>query len=259
MTPLCQHCTRPSQQFLCPNCWTTTADAITLLPWLDRQLTVSRTRQARLTATSASSDGQPVGYGIGASRAQDALRTMISTWARDLRPDLWLISVAECAAVLLDEPAVRNHPAAGKLVRDVERARDRGLERINAEEALPTLGTCGAQLDGDVRCPAYLYAARDASWVRCKVCRTQHETRDRREWMRARLEQLSFRAATLARLLPLCIDRKVSADLIRHWAGYRAIRTDVDASGWPVYRFGDVLVAAAEAPQRTRRTERSAA
>lgn len=263
MSP-CQRCTRTSQDPLCVECFRGPdgiAHDIAILDWLDQMLTVTRTRQDRLAPGRRGTD-IPLGYSPGAARAQDALRTMVTTWARDL--DYWradrATTLGQCVAILLDEHRVRRHPAAGELVHDVERIRDWALERINLEEELPTFGACGTELEDGTRCPGYLYGERAAAWVRCRLCRTQHQTSDRAEWMRRRLAELYFRAATLARLLPLLMERPVSADHIRAWhrAG-KPIGIREDDAGYPTYHCGDVLSVAAATPQRPRRAVCAAA
>lgn len=261
----CQSCTRPSHVYLCPadDCWPALEADLALMGWLDAQLTVSRTRQARLDAGRRPAGDTALGYGIGAALAQDELRNTITTWARDLLGEQVAGTIGLLALQLRQPGLIVLHPAAGEIARDLEHVRKRGLAVINPQGDGMVFGVCGAELEDGSTCPAYLYADPDdptADWVRCRACRTQHETRDRREQMRVRLEVLYLRAATLARVLPRLIDRPVSADLIRAWAAQgKPIKTQDDADGWRTYRCGDVITVALTTPQRERRMEGSAA
>lgn len=266
MTVLCQSCERPGDTYLCtgPDCWPALDADLALMGWLDEQLTVSRTRQARLDTGRRPAGDTALGYGAGAARVQDHLRNTVTTWARDiLLAPATFTDIGELCQLMRDPGPIRHHPAAGEIARDFERTRDRALTVINPQDDGMTYGVCGAPLDDDTTCPAYLYGAGDdpgAAWVRCRACRTQHETRDRREQLRVRLEVLYMRAATLARVLPRLIEQPVSADLVRKWyARGKPIRTATDPEGWLTYRCGDVMTVALTTPQRERRVEGSAA
>jgi len=264
VTAICQSCERPGDAYLCwaPDCWPALDADLDLMGWLDEQLTISRTRQARLGSGRRPAGETALGYGVGAARAQDALRNTVTTWARDiLLAPATFADVDELCQLLRDPSPIRYHPAAGEIAQDFERARRRGLAVINPQDDGMVYGVCGAELDDGGSCPAVLYGDAEDSYVRCRRCRTQHETRDRRARLRARLEVLYMRAATLARVLPrLLPDRPVSASNIRNWAAQqRPIRTKEDDAGWITYHCGDVMDVATSTPKRMRRMEGSAA
>lgn len=253
MTALCQSCERPSDTYLCAHCWPAVDSDLALMGWLDSQLTVSRTRQARLDTGRRPAGDTALGYGAGAARVQDSLRNTVTTWARDLSGVDVQGSMGQLALWMRRPGLVMLHPAAGEFARDIEQARKRGLAAINPQDDGMVYGVCGAPLEDGSTCPAYLYGDSEdpgAAWVRCRACRTQHETRDRREQLRVRLEVLYMRAATLARVLPRLIDRPVSADHIRAWARTKPIRTATDPDGWMTYRCGDVMTVALVTPTR---------
>lgn len=268
MTALCQRCERPASVYLCdqPDCWPALDADLDLMGWLDEQLTVTRTRQGRVAGSGGLADPElpPVDYHLGAARCQDALRNTVTTWARDiLHAPATFSDVEELCQLLRDPRPIQQHPAAGEIAADFERIRKWALRVINPAEEGMAYGVCGADLDDGSTCPAHLYGDVDdpqASWVRCRRCRTQHETAPRRESMRWRMEGLYFRAASLARLLPVLVDRPVSADHIRAWqrAG-KPIKMHADQDGFPTYRCGDVVTVALTTPRRERRTEGSAA
>lgn len=263
----CVTCDRPSPDgaYLCAaDCWPALDADLELLGWLDHQLTLTRTRQGRLAGGGRRPAGdQPLGYGAGAALAQDALRNTITTWARDLWPQRqWPVGTTTSGlitAMRQAPPLICHHPAADQLRHDVERYRLMALTAINLPEDEATYGVCDAELADDGTCRAYLYGDPTADWVRCKACRTQHETRDRRDWMRRRMEVHYFRAATLARLLPRMIERPVSADQIRAWSTYKTIRSGEDLDGYVTYCCGDVITVALTTPLRGRKLEGSAA
>jgi hypothetical protein len=257
----CVTCDRPSPDgaYLCQaDCWPALDSDLHLLGWLDHQLTVTRTRQSRLAGGGRRPAGdQPLGYGAGAATAQDALRNTVTTWARDLwLGRVWPVgtTITTLVTAMRNDPApIRLHPAADQIVRDVERHRDWALSVINPLDDEATYGVCDAELADGGTCGAYLYGEADAAWVRCRTCHTQHETRERRDWMRRRMEVHYFRAATLARLLPRMIDRPVSASGIRNWtARGKLIRTSTDADGWITYCCGDVITVALTTTTRER-------
>jgi hypothetical protein len=258
---LCQGCTRPSPHaHACPTCIAATTHDLATLAWLDDELTTTRSRQARLAgATGRRTGGEtPLPYGTRAAHVQDQLRTAVTTWARDIDPgcEQYWTGTVDVLCWVIARADLGQHPAIGELITDMRALAARGLEAVNPDPDHLAYGTCGADVDG-TECDAHLHGAAGDTWVRCPRCRTQHETRERVEWMRRRMESLYLPAATLARLLPRLMDRPVSAAQIRVWAARgKPIGTARDTDGEPLYppqyRVGDVITVAALAPTRER-------
>jgi hypothetical protein len=245
--------------YACDSCLDSIIAGLRQCGWLAAQLTVTRTRQDRLaTAGGRGGNDQPLPWHIGARRALDDLHNTLHTWARDLGAEAvdHLHTYGRMADWIAGQrDAIRQHPAADELARDLERVQTGALLVINTDPDEQTYGVCGAELDGGTECGTYLYGAADATWVRCRTCHEQHDTGKRRDWMRRRMETLYLRAATLSRLLSILLpDRPTSDNNIRSWYALgRPINTMLDEQGVITYRVGDVIDVATSTGVRNRK------
>ena len=278
MSPSCAICERgiPAGA-VCKPCTDALVDNLATLAWLAGELTVTRARQDRLAVTATAAGRgehdpqedddadidhqlrpQPMPFHHGAAQAYRSIHTGLRTWVRLYNPD-WRRMPARPGALahwLAAHPdRWRGDPQAAGLAGMVERETTAALAVINPPEDQQTFGVCGAEHHGQ-DCTAYLYGPLDAAWVRCPRCGTQHETRDRRDAMRRRMETVYLRAATLARVLPRLVpDRPVSASNIRNWhRDGRPIKTRVDDEYNLTYHCGDVIAVAVSTPTRNRKT-----
>jgi len=256
----CLICTRDHKgSLVCGLCEDTLVDDLNTLAWLDTELLVTRTRQARIGGGGRSRD-TPLGFHPGALAAGASLyrdlTVELGDWLRAYPGGIWPegLTSAGMARWFADRPdRLRHYPNVCRLRRRVTFHIERILRVINPPPDESTFGVCGADVGG-VACTEYLYAEPDASWVRCRRCKTQHDTYERRRLLEARMRSLYFRAATLARLLPLVLDRPVSASNIRNWrAEGRPIKTKLDEDGFLAYHCGDVIRVAVSTPKRDRK------
>jgi len=262
----CVICTRDVQgAYADKDCITSLTTDLRTLAWLAVELTITRTRQARLGGGARGAGGSSLGYHDGAARAYDALHNCLSGWVRDLNEGYatpWPSDTAESMAAWLAVRGkrLRQHPAVDQLARDVREYTEWARLVINPIPDESTYGVCGVEMPDGRVCDAHLYGEPDANWVRCQRCHTQHNARERTEALRARMSGLYFRASTLARLLPRLLQRPVSDNNIRAWARERpdAIRTERDEDGFPTYHCGDVIEVAASTPKRDRSSKKSA-
>ncbi|MFL6141590.1 MAG: hypothetical protein ACJ72N_06945 [Labedaea sp.] len=263
-TGQCVICTRDNPtSHVCDRCVTQLVADLRTLAWLAAELMVTRTRQARLAGASGGSGAEsPLGYHVAAARAYDrlhnALTTCVRDWWRTAEPWPANTPASMVAWLIARVDRVRRDAGADHLAIELEQHTKAALEIINPlDPNEQTYGICGAEQQDGTICVAYLYGEPKASWVRCRRCQTQHDTRRRVDELERRMHVLYFRAATLARLLPRLIERPVSANNIRSWAFQgRPIRTGLDAAGWVTYHTGDVIAVASVTPTRSRQASR---
>lgn len=256
----CVICTRDHRGSLaCPLCVDTLVADLRMLAVLDAELLVTRTRQARIGGGGRSRE-TPLSFHPGALAAGEALyrdlASELDEWLRQWPDGIWPegLTAAGMARWFAARPdQLRHYPLVARLRDRVTFHKDRIVRVIDLPPDESTFGVCGADVDG-VSCTEYLYGEPGASWVRCKRCKTQHDTFERRKILEAKMSSLFFRAATLARLLPLVCDRPVTASNIRNWVAQgKPIKTKVDEDKFPTYRFGDVKAVALNTPRRDRK------
>ncbi|HEV2778557.1 MAG TPA: hypothetical protein VGX25_04080 [Actinophytocola sp.] len=278
----CVVCTRDNPNgFVCDDCVAQLVADLCTLTWLAAELIVTRTRQDRLASNGMRGhmhdEGQSHCYRcapdptdpvslpatalpvhLGATTVYDALHNMLVTTVRDMVriPEAWPAdSPASMVRWIIERTdRIRRDSGADQLVLDVEHHTKAALEVINPlDPNEQTFGVCGAEQRDGTTCTAYLYGAPTTDWVRCRRCRTHHDTRRRIQVLERRIRVMYFRAATLARLLPRFLERPVSANNIRSWAFQgRPIRTSVDDDGFVTYHCGDVIAVAVATPTRNR-------
>lgn len=264
MSGLCSICTRDSQTAACPSCVDQLVADLGTLVWLAGELEVTRTRQARVAGAGGRrdpADAAPIGFHIGAALAAADLHHLLHSWVERRfppRPPLaWPADTPVHLAAWIAAHRTQLHrlPDVDRLADELHHHTEHALEIINPPDPdEQCFGLCWAELiDEHTVCQAYLYGPPGAAWVRCRRCRTQHDTSRRIDQLRRRMDSMYFRAATLARLLPRLLERPVSASNIRNWhADGRPIRTLADEEGWPTYRTGDVIKVAIATPKRNR-------
>lgn len=264
MTQQCVICTRDNRDgYACGTCTAKLVEDLYWLAWLGTELQVTVTKQARLSVgLGGPRTGSPLGYHAGAVDVYDALHNCLVGWVRDRGGPNWPRNTATAMALWLahERAWLRSVPQVEQIALDVERHTNAALAVINPPPTNEqTYGVCGEESGEGHACEALLYGEVGDSWVRCRRCGTQHDTRTRREALERRMEGLYFRAATLARLLPLLLERPVSASNIRNWrSDGRPIRTGLDSDGWITYRCGDVIEVARVTVKRDRRPARKA-
>ena len=256
----CLICSRDHRgSLICCLCEDTLVDDLNTLAWLDAELLVTRTRQARIGGGGRSRE-TPLSIHPGAMAAGEALyRDLsyeLSEWLRNWPGGHWPegLTAAGMARWFAARPdQLRQYPMVDRLRRQATHHIERALRVINPPPDESTFGVCGADIDG-VSCTEYLYGEPGASWVRCKRCKTQHDTYERRKILEAKMSSLFFRASTLARLLPLVCDRPVTASNIRNWVAQgKPIKTKKGEDEFLEYHFGDVKAVAVATPKRDRK------
>lgn len=236
---------------------------------LAEELDTTIARQARV--------GMPVGsrtaevglpYNDGAAEVGRDLRSVLSTWVRELwethgprRVTRTAANVevaeldpldlddtlAELAAWLRRHPSwIESHAAGGELVDEITDAVERARRAVDLAPARVYCGPCPD-------CDADLYARPDRELVRCRECETRYEVDALRAALLDAARGHLGTAAEIARALPRLLGRELSANSLRTWArNGKLARREPDAQGRPRYLVGDVIDLAATTAQRTR-------
>ncbi|PKW15946.1 hypothetical protein A8926_3728 [Saccharopolyspora spinosa] len=194
----------------------------------------------------AHSASTPVPFHEAASEVGWVMANTVSTWAREVHernPHLLPPAGSTAAAVawLVGLPnLLALHPAADELhdeitsvVARVRQVIDRPPDRIYA-------GPCDAQVEGE-RCTDHLYARPGSHTARCATCGTEHDVDERRRWMIDYAADLRVTATVALGWTRLLLDKTIPRGTWDSWVSRgRIVPHGTDASGRPVFRFGDV-------------------
>ncbi|SDL18479.1 hypothetical protein SAMN04488074_109221 [Lentzea albidocapillata subsp. violacea] len=269
-SPTCEHPTDP-EAYVCGVCLGRLDGDLADVADLAEELDTTIARQAR-TGMPVGSRSAEVGlpYNDGAAEVGRDLRSVLSTWVRDLwethGPRRVVITadktrateldpldlddtLAEMAAWLRRHPSwIEYHPAGGELVDEIADAVERTRRAVDLAPARVYCGPCPD-------CGADLYARPDRETVRCRECETRHEVEAlRAELLDAARGHLGT-AAEIARALPKLLGRELSANSLRTWArSGKLTRRAPDAQGQPRYLVGEVIDVALATPTRSRVT-----
>lgn len=236
------------------------------LPGLAAELTTALLRNDRLGGDSAGwityTPTAQLPYAQHASDAIEHLRTVLSTWIRDL----WDTNGGETvlgdfrcvdtlpgmAGWLLLRPSwMALHPAAGELYIDIMEAVTRGWRIVYGPPARAYSGICGAPAEQGEWCQQPLYSAPEHDWVRCRSCGAEWVVAERRHWLLEHAANMPLTATRMAGLLTYAGVR-VSASAIRGLAHRGEITViDRDERQRARYRITDVRQALARNPLRT--------
>lgn len=155
---------------------------------------------------------------------------------------------------------IRAHEGAGELATDIIGSAE-GIRRVvDLPLELVYLGACAGLLADRSVCGSELRAEPDATWVRCRRCRTQYEVARLRDAARAAAEDGCYTVADLVRLLPTlgvgvgratvyrwARDRRMQPRGWQHTNSYGVRITDhrIAEDDVQMYRLGDALKLAA--------------
>lgn len=215
------------------------------------------TRQSVFSDKLGRSNGQPLPFDLRASEAAWVLRNTLAGWARLVAEERgldgpqsnaaaitgrsvggWTPSpslTAQIAAWLLGQVEwIRHHPAADEAfdeirsaVREARRVTDRPADRWYA-------GPC--QL-----CRTDLYVKAGKRDVACPECEATYDVAERREWLRAAVEDVLATTTEISRALTT-LDVPITASSIRGYVHRKRLEVKaIDQGGSPLYRVGDVL------------------
>jgi hypothetical protein len=227
------------------------------------ELDITLSKQARIGVAGApglARERTPIN--VGAMQAADNLGNVLTTWARDVAPELWdrweprstrHEPLTSSARILLSHvPAIRRHPAVVELVDEISDAIHQARRAVDRPADRVYLGQCYVETpdpDGrQVTCLAELYARPTASEVQCKVCGAEHEVGERRAWLLTRAADMIVTVKEASQYLGEVGGIKVSQASIRSYLhrGKLAYRPGVDNG----IRIGDLLTVVLDESER---------
>lgn len=201
----------------------------------------------------------PLPYAQHASDAIATLRTVLSTWIREL----WEVNggdalgefrcedtLAGMADWLLLRPSWMSlHIAAGELYTDIIEAVEQAWRAIDRSPSRTYSGICGAQTEaGD--CGQALYSHPDHEWVRCQACGAEWSVAERRQWLLMRAAETPLTATQMAGLLTHA-GISITSGKIRAYASDGRIRAvGRNERGHPLYLISAVRQALADRYKR---------
>ena len=213
-----------------------------------------RTRGADIGWITYTPDN-PTPYAQHAADAIATLRTVLSTWIRELwetnggdalgqfRCEDTLAGMADW--LLLRPSWMSLHIAAGELYLDITDAIANAWRVIDRAPANAYSGICGNTTD-EGECGQPLYSHPDHDWVRCRTCGAEWNVTERRQWLLGLAAETPLTATRMAGLLTHA-GIAVTAAQIRSYGAHGRIRiAGRNGRGHPLYRIADVRQAIAD-------------
>lgn len=242
---------------LCPVCLSTLRGRLADVDWLIPELEIVLTRQTRYTVQKIRAKSRVPGlpWDERAAARLLSLRATLEDWARrisrpgDVMPGPHALALAQWLRRNLDRLAssIESGYAFYAITESIDRAKicvDRPPDRL-------IFGMCGNEETG-VPCSAYLYGTAEDGEVVCQVCRARYDVAERREEMLEQVRMMWGTAAQVSYYLSIA-GIKISEDAIRSMAHRNRIRPVNPDAKTPLFRFSDVIEAARNRYQRTKK------
>lgn len=228
----CSVCRRPCPDaFLCVGCLADLNAELRQIPWLVRELTITLTRQARVTERSGPrSTETPLVFHLGASVDLESLQAGLTMWSHTVALHRGVTVDAtgtsqELARWLLRYPtAIVAHPDAGELHGDLISLTEAARRTIDLAPKMRYVGPC-EDCDQDLYVPAF-DTGRLPNTVICRTldCGAEYPIAERRAWLLEQAYDRLLTAAEMSRCLgELFPGRPINPPVIRQWAS-RGIR-----------------------------------
>lgn len=257
------HCEYPtmSDSFICKICQQQLSRDLGDIPALIDDLNTTLARMDKLGSSGGRRGGESaLPFKSPASEALYVIQHTVTGWVRVLHEDTgrhnhlipgtdgftvvgarWLLRYAHSIAM---------HPAAGEAVDEIASAVKKAYEVIDRAPDLLLAGQCGHE-----GCVEFLYAKPESQWVTCRGCGAEHSVDERRAWMTAGASDLHLPAVMCLSWVKLLMGKTIPRGTWDGWVykSGRIAAASADHLGTPLYRFGDVQIAAAEWVARPRK------
>lgn len=255
-TPACVLCgaALTDQAYLCHPETAALATDLRAVPDLLRELEVTTTRQARISAPAKGNGDKPVPFHEPSSAAAEQLRTVMHGWIRCHIEEYG----DEIDEEFLDWAWIQRNPAqwlgqhlaslrrrewVGELVRELHEAVETAMHVIDRPEQRLYAGPCGNP-DSDPPCQATLWAALDAHEVTCRTCGHVWDVNQRRDQLIAAAKDEWLDTVRVASLVSLMTRQRITPVIVNTLAEAGRIHAHeitYALSGERFYRVRDVL------------------
>ncbi|MGH8867090.1 MAG: hypothetical protein ACRDYU_03730 [Actinomycetes bacterium] len=227
---------------------------------LGAALTEARLGQTRMgTGNGRRSTDYTPRIGLDARTVYRDLRDTLATWIRDIAETHGHqlptrgTPTALSAWLLTHMGDVRVHPAADEIATDIARVVARARRAVDRPPQRWYAGQCSATTD-DGPCPTDLYADPEKSHIRCPTCGTEHEVKQRRQFLLDAAYDQLLTAHEMARAVSALGDVALTPERMRQWASRgRILPHGVNHEGRPTYLVSDAVDLLAQDATRTRR------
>lgn len=234
--PTCERCARPMPDtaYCCGICADQLARELTAAADLMPELITTVARLDRIGQEGRGSGENPLPVNLEAAEAEAAITNTFTTWARhvsgergkdiDSDPARWL--AGHLGWLRYRQEATEAFDELTYACRLLRRTIDLPVPRWYA-------GPCACGTD--------LYAASQATTVRCRDCNTAYDARDRKAWLLEQARDVLAHAGWIASAAS-ALGEPVTADMIYGYVRRgRLLRHGQDGLRRPLYRVGDVL------------------
>jgi hypothetical protein len=259
------------------------------MPTLVEEVRTTALRQDNLGKVDVgfTTRGEDLSIGMGDHRAGNALlelRGELVTWIRVLweanmvpRTTLCLFLAAPDGRARVLQRGFRDRPACGSTVESMAEWLVLHPSWLAEHEAAGELhdaittavakcwwvidraperwyaGRCGAD-DGEYgECNGEVYGHPTSRVARCRTCRAEYSTGERRRQLLKAAQKLQLSAADIAKALPNLMDRPLSVNTVRTWHHNGKIRASSRTeTGAPLFLVGEVIDVALATPTRNR-------
>lgn len=249
------NCNRPTHPgwVICRPCATGLERALAEIPALQAELDTQTARQAsRDHGPVATAAERPLPYDVRAAESTWVLRNALVSWIRDLEPDTerhpadTLPAMARWLLARISQLWV--HPAGDEAVSELRDAIAQAWRCVDNPPERVFLGVCD--------CTAELWAAMDASRVRCRGCETEHDPADLKDGLLSKVAghlvtAQEFSGYAVRYLgVPVRGQERLEAS-VRTWASRGRVEavghvSRHDGPPQPTYRFGDLAARLAD-------------
>lgn len=246
----------------CRTCTRNLRQALSDLPGLLDELTVTATRQSVTSRGGGRSSDDPLPFDWASSDQHWAIRNTLLTWVREIELDdlgEW-DETCRCTPYracpgrtwvpLANDPAewcrwlgrrverIRGHADAGMMIDEITACADAARHAVDLPGDGAYCGTC------DI-CGRPMYAPREAAEVVCRYCEragitSSYSVTGRRQDMASKAEDASLPKAQILDVAP-AYGLTINPSTFRTWTSRGQLLPRGDRMGVPLYRLGDAL------------------
>jgi hypothetical protein len=214
------------------------------------ELDVTISRQARLGERSGRGMAEtPLPIDLAASYDRDAVRNVLTTWARDIVEARGIAPPADDIASIATWLAghvlgwLRFRAYAAEAMDELDDAVALVHRVVDSRGQRVYRGPCSTPIrDSDAMCDADLYGPLSADWITCRACGAEHDSAARREWLLDQVRDQLVPAVMVSAALTTWAEVPPSYDAVRKWIerGHLLAR-GYTLDGRPTYSLGEAI------------------
>lgn len=244
--------------YVCADCAARTARDLEWLAVNAAELETTIARQARIGSGAGGGSAEtPLPIDLAASYDRDAVRNVLTTWARDVLEHRAIHppadTIAGCAAWLAGQlDWLRFRSYARETLDELSDAAALARRVVDSHVQRVYRGPCGAtDPETGESCAEDLYAPEAAEVVRCRSCGSETDSARRRAWLLDSVRDQLVPVATIAAVILKWTPWTLDSSTVRKWVQRGQLQPKGrNSDGRETYRVGDALELAEAAARR---------